>query len=118
MKTSHASNHHPSSPLSIPGFLSRPNLADDGLHPHDLISDHPEEPQLVRLRGDLQPALLTGRQQLLPGLHHLVLAAGDGFGLLAGIHRPQLCRALLQLTHLAERERRVKGGTEVGKSIK
>lgn len=86
--------------VSSPRFFSCSYLADDGVHPHDLVPDHAEEAQLVGLGGDLQAALLAGRQQLLPALHHLVLAAGDGFGLLARVHRPQLGRALLQLTHL------------------
>lgn len=89
--------------MQLPGLLSCPNLTDDRFHPHHLISNHSKEPQLVRLSGDLHPALLAGRQQLLPQLHHLVLAARDGLGLLAGVHRPQLGRALLQLTDLAER---------------
>lgn len=93
--------------MKIPGFLSRPYLTDDRVHPHDLIPDHPEELQLVRLGGDLHSTLLAVCQQLFPVLHHLVLTASDGFGLLAGVHRPQLGSTLLQLTHLAERESRV-----------
>lgn len=83
-----------------PGFFSCAYLAEDGVHPHDLVPDHAEEAQLVRLGGDLQATLLAGRQQLLPAVHHLVLAAGDGVGLLARVHRSQLGGALLQLTHL------------------
>lgn len=94
---------------SVPGLLSCPYLTDDRLHPHDLISNHAEEPQLVCLCGDLHPTLLAGRQQLLPALHHFVLAAGDSFGLLTSVHSPQLGRALLQLTHLAEREELILG---------
>lgn len=93
--------------MQIPGLLSRSYLTDDRFHPHDLISDHAEEPQLVRLGGDLDSTLLAGRQQLFPAEHHFMLAACDGFGLLAGVHRPQLGRALLQLTHLAEWESRL-----------
>lgn len=87
--------------LQIPGLLPCGDLTDDRVHPHDLIPHHAEELELVRLRGDLHPALLAVRQQLLPALHHLVLAARDGLCLLASVHRPQLRRALLQLTHLA-----------------
>lgn len=81
--------------MQIPGLLSRPYLTDDRLHPHDLISDHAKEPQLVRLGGDLQATLLTGRQQLFPELHHLMLTARDCLGLLAGVHCPQLGCTLL-----------------------
>ncbi|TNN65923.1 hypothetical protein EYF80_023923 [Liparis tanakae] len=89
--------------------LRSADSGDDRLHPHDLISDHAEEPQLVRLGGDLHSTLLAGRQQLFPQLHDLVLAARDGFSLLAGIDRPELGRALLQLTHLAEWGERILG---------
>lgn len=85
----------PAPVLQIPGLLSRPYLTDDWVHPHDLISDQAEEPKLVCLGGDLHSTLLTGRKQLLPALHHFMLAACDGFGLLAGIHRPQLGCTLL-----------------------
>lgn len=96
--------------LQIPGLLPRPDLTDDRVHPHDLVPHHAEELELVRLRGDLHPALLAVRQQLLPALHHLVLAAGDGLRLLAGVHCPQLRRTLLQLTHLAGSGRERKEG--------
>ena len=51
----------PAPVMKVPGLLSCPYLTDDGVHPHDLISDHAEEPQLVRLGGDLHSTLLTGR---------------------------------------------------------
>lgn len=89
---------------SIPGLFSCADLTDDGVHPHDLISDHAEESQLVRLGGDLQATLFAVSQQLLPALHHFVLPTRDGFGLLARVHRPQLGCALLQLTHLTEQQ--------------
>lgn len=101
-------NTPPAPVLQIPGLLSCPYLTDDRVHPHDLISHHAKELQLVRLRGDPHPALLAVRQQLLPALHHLVFAARDGLSLLTSVHCPQLHRALLQLTHLAGRD----GGRE------
>lgn len=92
----------------IPWIVPCADLRDDAVHPHDLVSHHPEEPQLVCCRGDLHSALLTGRQELLPAMHHFLFPAGDGLSLLPGVDGPELTRTLLELSHLdTDRQRRV-----------
>lgn len=83
-----------------PGLVSCPNLPGDAIHPGEQVPGLAVESQGVGCGADVQAGVLAGCQQLLPALHHLLLPAGDGLGMLSGIHRPQLGCPLLQLPYL------------------
>lgn len=93
-----------------PGFVSCPDLARDAIHPGKQVTGLAVEAQRIGRGADVKTSILTGCQQLLPTLQHLLLAAGDGLGVLARIHRPQLGCTLLQLPYLRGMTRRVCGG--------
>lgn len=89
-----------------PGFVRCPDLARDAIHPGKQVTGLAVEAQCIGGGADVQTSILTGCQQLLPTLQHLLLAAGDGLGVLARVHRPQLGRPLLQLAYLRGMTRR------------
>lgn len=83
-----------------PGLVSCPNLAGNAIHPGEQVSGLVVESQGVGRGAHVQAGVLTGCQQLLPALQHLLLPAGDGLRVLARVHRPQLGCPLLQLPYL------------------
>lgn len=84
-----------------PGLLSGADLAEHAIHPGHQVAHGAGEADAVGGAGHVQPALLAGAQQLLPGAQHLLLPAGDGLGVVPGVDGPQLRRPLLQLPDLA-----------------
>lgn len=56
--------HSPQLPL--PGLLSSADLAEDAIHPGEKVSHGADEADLISDAGDMEPALLARRQELLP----------------------------------------------------
>lgn len=86
-----------------PGLVGCPDLAGDAIHPGKKVTGLAVESQGVGRGADMQAGILTGGQQLLPALQHLLFPAGDGLRVLASVHGPQLGCPLLELPHLLDK---------------
>jgi len=88
--------------LLLPGLLPGADLAEDAVHPGEKVPHGADEADLLGDAGDVEPALLARRQQLLPRPQHLLLPPGDGLGVVPGVEGPQLRCALLELPDLGD----------------